>query len=162
MIKANTIVVLTPLSVKRSWRTPSQLDQFHKHNNTLIKFWIVLNPQELFVSRNSVVVVVCHLFHWSAGKWLCFPAYTGTCCVIGNPRELDTDWVQFVLYLHFHDFYPRPVLAFGYCHRLHMCVCLSVRVCVCECVNHLLVRAITRDPFKLGSPNFGQMCKDLR
>ena len=32
-------------------------------------------------------------------------------------------------------------------------------VCVCQCVNHLLVRAITRDPFKLGLPNLDQRCK---
>ena len=36
------------------------------------------------------------------------------------------------------------------------CVCVCVRVCVC--VNHLLVRAITWDPFKLGSPNLDQKC----
>ena len=35
------------------------------------------------------------------------------------------------------------------------CVC----VCVCLCVNHLLFRAITRDPLKLGSPNLDQRCK---
>ena len=28
------------------------------------------------------------------------------------------------------DFYPRPVLAFGYCHRLRLCVCPCV--CVCQ------------------------------
>ena len=50
-------------------------------------------------------------------------------------------------------FYPRPVLAFGYCHRLRLCVC------PCVCVNHLLARRITRDPFKLGSPNLDQRCK---
>ena len=49
------------------------------------------------------------------------------------------------------DFYPRPVLAFGYCRCLRLCVSL--------CVNHLLVRAITRDPFKLGSPNLKHSCK---
>ena len=37
------------------------------------------------------------------------------------------------------------------------CVCVCVRVCVC--VNHLLVRAITWNPFKLGSPNLDQRCK---
>ena len=36
-----------------------------------------------------------------------------------------------------------------------VCVCVSV----CLCVNHLLVRAITRDPFKLGSPNLDQRCE---
>ena len=35
----------------------------------------------------------------------------------------------------------------------------SVCVSVCVCVNHLLVRAITRDPFKLGTPNLDQRCK---
>ena len=45
-----------------------------------------------------------------------------------------------------NDFYPRPVLAFGYCR----CLRLSVR----PCVNHLLVRAITQDLFKLWSPNW--------
>ena len=34
-----------------------------------------------------------------------------------------------------------------------------VCVCVCLCVNDLLVRAITRDPFKLRSPNLDQRCK---
>ena len=56
------------------------------------------------------------------------------------------------------SFYPRPVLAFGYCRCLRLCVCL----CVCVCVNHLLVRAITRDSFKLGSPNLNQRCKRPR
>ena len=54
-------------------------------------------------------------------------------------------------------FYPRPVLAFGYCHRLRLWVCVSV--CVCVCSNHELVRTITHRPFKLGSPNLDQRCK---
>ena len=53
------------------------------------------------------------------------------------------------------DFYPRPVLAFGYCRCLRLSVCVSVR----PCVNHELVRAITHDPFQLGSPNLGHRCK---
>ena len=52
-------------------------------------------------------------------------------------------------------FYPRPVLAFGYCRCLRLSVCPSVRVCG----NHLLVRAITHHPFKLGSPNLNHGCK---
>ena len=54
-------------------------------------------------------------------------------------------------------FYPRPVLAFRYCHRLRLCACPCV--CVSVCVNHLLVHAITRDLFKLGSPNLDHRCK---
>ena len=51
-------------------------------------------------------------------------------------------------------FYPRPVLAFGYCRCLRLSVCPSVRPC-----NHVLVRAITHYPFKLGSPNLDQSCQ---
>ena len=38
-------------------------------------------------------------------------------------------------------------------------VCVSVRPAGHVCGNHLPVRAITRDPFKLGSPNLDQICK---
>ena len=55
------------------------------------------------------------------------------------------------------DFYPRPVLAFGYCHRLRLCVCPCVYVCVC--INHLIVRTITRQPFTLESPNLDERRK---
>ena len=50
-------------------------------------------------------------------------------------------------------FYPRPVLAFGYCRCLRACVCVYVSD------NHELVRAIIHQPFKLGSPNLDQRCK---
>ena len=43
-------------------------------------------------------------------------------------------------------FYPRRVLAYKYCHFMHLCVCLHL------CVKHKLFRAITHDQFKLGSP----------
>ena len=52
-------------------------------------------------------------------------------------------------------FYPRPVLAFGYCRCLRVCVCMCVRVSV----NHELVRAIIHQPLKLGSPSLDQRCK---
>ena len=48
-------------------------------------------------------------------------------------------------------YYPRPVLAFGYCHRL--------RLCVRVCINHLLVRTITHQPFTLESPNLDERHK---
>ena len=40
------------------------------------------------------------------------------------------------LYAHIH-FYPRPVLAFGYCHCLRLCVymCVRVSVCLSACVS---------------------------
>ena len=48
-------------------------------------------------------------------------------------------------------YYPRPDLAFGYCRWL--------RLSVCVCGNHLLVRAIICYPFKLESPNLDQKGK---
>ena len=44
-------------------------------------------------------------------------------------------------------FYPRPVMASGYCR------------CLCVCINHLLVLTITRHLFKLGSLNLVQRSK---
>ena len=49
-------------------------------------------------------------------------------------------------------FYPRPVLAFGYCRCLCLCVCVSV-------YQSQVVSAITHQPFKLGSRNLDQRCK---
>ena len=46
-----------------------------------------------------------------------------------------------------NGFYPRPVLAFGYCRCLRLSVSPSVTK---------FVRAITHYPFKLGSPNLDQ------
>ena len=48
---------------------------------------------------------------------------------------------------HNPGFYPRPVLAFGYCH------------CVRVSINHEFVCAITRHKFELESPNMYQKCK---
>ena len=48
-------------------------------------------------------------------------------------------------------YYPRPVLAFGYCRWL--------RLSVCVCGKHLLVRAITCHAFKLESPNLDNKSK---
>ena len=57
-------------------------------------------------------------------------------------------------------FYPRPVLAFRVL-SLPACVCVRLSVCVYVRVsyNHALVRTITQQPFKLGSPNWDHRCK---
>ena len=58
-------------------------------------------------------------------------------------------------------FYPRPVMAFGYCRclRLSVCVCACVCVYVFVSVNHQFVRTITCHPLKLQSPNLDLKCK---
>ena len=53
------------------------------------------------------------------------------------------------------EFLSEALLAYGYCHCLRLCVCLSV------CVSTFLVRAITRHPFKLGSPNIKQKMQNI-
>ena len=40
-----------------------------------------------------------------------------------------TNFGNYVWNLEVNHFYPRPVLAFGYCRCLHLCVC----VCLCVC-----------------------------
>ena len=52
------------------------------------------------------------------------------------------------------NFYPRPVLASGYCRCLRLSVCVSGRPSITK-----FVRTITHQPFKLGSPNLVQRCK---
>ena len=51
-------------------------------------------------------------------------------------------------------FYLRPVSGI-----VVACICLCVFVSSRPCINHSLVRVITRDLFKLGSPNLDQRCK---
>ena len=70
----------------------------------------------------------------------------------GQWVKLKSKWNN-LLYKLLCNFYPRPVLASGYCR------CLRVCVYVCVSVNHEFVRAVTHQPFKLGSPNLDQRCK---
>ena len=51
-------------------------------------------------------------------------------------------------------FYPRPVLAYGYCCCLCLSVCPSMRQ-PSACLHHI----ITCNSFKLGPPNLDQKCK---
>ena len=66
-------------------------------------------------------------------------------------------WVKAWIINHMNRFYPRPVMAFGYCRCLRLSVCVCV--CVCVSVNHQFVRTITCHPLKLQSPNLDQKCK---
>ena len=55
-------------------------------------------------------------------------------------------------------FYPRPVLASGYCRCLHPSICLSIRPSLRSSITKF-VHAMTHHPFKLGLPNFDWRCK---
>ena len=51
------------------------------------------------------------------------------------------------------DIYPRPVLAFGYCHGLRLSVSVRLCVCVSRCLPEP-IHAITCDSFKSGTQSF--------
>ena len=83
---------------------------------------------------NNVFVTIQIWWHWITAKW-----YFHRILIV-MAKSL-VKWVaeHFGWYLQTHflkqevlrlDFYPRTVLAFGYCHHLH----LSVYVCVYVCV----------------------------
>ena len=62
-------------------------------------------------------------------------------------------YVYQYMFKHIYPFYPRPILAFMYCHRLCLCVCQCV--CVSLYVNHF---ACPRDnwwPVQARIPKFG-------
>ena len=42
--------------------------------------------------------------------------------------------------LKLFDFYPRPVLAFGYCRCLRLCVCVCLSVCLSVCQSRVCPR----------------------
>ena len=117
-----------------------------------------------FTDDQSTLVQVMAWCHQATSHYLnhCWPR-SPTPYVITRPQWVKWSYckpllvmtiIRMFMSMTIH-FYPRPVLAFGYCRCLHLCVC----VCVCLSVNHLLICAITWDPFKLGSPNLDQRCK---
>ena len=72
---------------------------------------------------------------------------------ICNIRYVLIKFSGYIAYDMQFNFYPRPVMAFGYCR------CLRLSVCVYVSVNHEFVRAITHHPFQLRSPNLDHRCK---
>ena len=76
-----------------------------------------------------------HVIQWFGlvNCWLTFDFKSLHCIklTLHRPRISISCWfindVQFC-----HRFYPRPVLAFGYCRCLCLCVCVSVCLCVCQ------------------------------
>ena len=72
------------------------------------------------------------------------PSKARKCCIILNDTFLPS-------------FYPRPVLAFGYCRCLRLSVCVWLSVCVSG--NSELVGSINHHAFKLEPPNLIKRCK---
>ena len=59
--------------------------------------------------------------------WDCAPWVYHSSLIEQHFLKWNRFWLNMLGIAHF---YPRPVLAFGYCHRLRLCVC----PCVCVCV----------------------------
>ena len=72
---------------------------------------------------------------------------------------INVKFMEILIEITFFYHYPRPVLVIGYCRCLRLRVRLSLCLSVCLSVCQSLVRTITRDPFKLRSPNLDQRCK---
>ena len=128
------------------------------NNSNLVKFFVcvcmnvwkdVMYAHVYIISRVEIfaffhlyyIYIYLYIYIWTT-------AYHNGC-------NLFMQGLNLYLIHYWLPFYPRPVLAFGYCR----CLRLSVCVCVRPCVNHELVRAITHDPYQLGSPNLDRKCK---
>ena len=83
------------------------------------------------------------------------------CNLDRNAKKTAQKFKSFSLFQGLHGWlFFLPEASFGLrVLSLPASVCVSVCLSVRLCVNHLLVRALTRVPFKLGSPNLDQRCK---
>ena len=115
------------------------------HENTIICFAVML-----LTDRQTYSVSV-HPF--SGSPAVCLPVNNITGMDGQKNRQTDRQTDRQT------SFYPRPVMAFGYCRCLRLSVCVCVCMCVCVSVNHQFVRTITCHPLKLQSPNLDQKCK---
>ena len=96
-----------------------------------------------------------HISMWSASRYqLCrqpslhHPTNTSQCGQHHTTSCVDNH--------HHTSSYKHISMWSASCHQLWV---LSLPVSVCMCLNHLLVRTITLDLFKLGSPNLDQRCQ---
>ena len=108
----------------------------------------------------AIYAISVHWMHRRIEDSFCSHSDTYTYALVRKPitvyiqRYISNLQTTLFFHLNIAFYYPRPVLAFGYFH----CLCLSVCPCVCVSIT-CFVRAITRHPFTLGSPNLDQRCK---
>ena len=94
-----------------------------------------------FLFRHEVLIAYINIF--GAFLWLFFSRF----------QLLRNSFISFNSMCFFTrgQFWPSGIVV--------ACVCVCVCVYVCVSVNHKFVRTITRQSFKLGSPNLDQRCK---
>ena len=138
---------------------------------------------DIFIARRSKIIILLSL-HWRHNELDSVSNNRLIGCLLSRFRRgsktYALTWAQHIvcrdLFLPEACFGLRE-LSLPAC--IHICVCLSVylsvrlsvrpsvlpSVCLSDCLslrvsaNHVLVRAITYDPFKLVSPNFDQRCE---
>ena len=91
-------------------------------------------------------LICIHFYQWHQALWY----------LPGGGYSLCDGW--YICAAVLTPFLPEALLAYGYCHCLRLCVCVCVCLSVCQL---LLVRTITRRPFKLGSPNLDQKMQNI-
>ena len=116
---------------------------------------ILLQPQSeaQCVKTQNIILFHLHLLHdISLCSSRIYKKITTILCVSGQTHSV------FFGSFSRGQFWPSGIVA--------ACICVCVCVCPfgslsvpCPCVNHELVCVITRDLFKLGSPNLDQRCK---
>ena len=116
-----------------------------QHYNTILSFYNIKTLQEEFAKKSNIPwiwrIIYGHKLPYMKKirkkKQVC-----GAACFMAAEIKYSK------------DVRPLPVQT---CIMLWVCSYWLTSVRVCS--NHLLVRAITQDPFKLGSPNLDQTCK---
>ena len=142
--------------VWRSPTSPNSCGNVQKHGHSL---WFQVNDRYGKISGDPLNLAMKQsILSWTQLLDCNSSADQVPSSLEGHKGVVALSWresIEFVGWKVLFFFYPRPVLAFGYCR----CLRLSVCVCVRPCVNHELVRAITHDPYQLGSPNLDRKCK---
>ena len=95
--------------------------------------WAVVGHTTILEYTKGTPIDACTLYSW-------YPSY----------KWVRSSWFKFQNAV-WAAFYMKPVLASGYCRCLRLSVCVSV--------NPELVRTLTHESLKLGSPNLGHRCK---
>ena len=100
--------------------------------------WTQSNKQQIDMKGNSNHIVVCH--HFSIFFLFLFYICTVFLYFFYNVQSIFSVQWSFTLFslcllfsLFFISFLPEALLAYGYCHRLCLCVCVSVCLSTFAC-----------------------------
>ena len=137
------------------------LKVFH---NLIYVFWYIILKLGISLwclTAKSELNYYCYLFSFMATLIKVNPSNLLHFHIVTflTPSQISKQKFLFFSFLHIFftrgQFWPSGIVVACVC----LSVCPSVRPSACVCGKHLLVRAITHHPFKLGSPNLDHRCK---